>query len=143
MNLAFLFETLLKIPKGTFQEVYGTDPNTTISNQEFKERQKHTSEGVYIHDCVFSYCIVQCALYFENTVKKLLVEQSTFFSCDSAYTHGGAIYFSSTANCALTRICGFNCSSTSSSNNHGQFAYMNIGLSDQYINFLECSFWHF
>ena len=53
----------------------------------------------------------------------MLVEQSSFISCITSYTHGGGIR-SDSGRCVLSRICAFNCCSTYNDYSFGQFAYI-------------------
>jgi hypothetical protein len=117
-------QTLVKI---AFSDFYGQ----SYSPREYKGPQYSQTvtpneNYVYVHDCVFSYCSSSSnggALNCGNSVYKLLVEQTTFISCSTSDSYGGGIYFYSTTNgeCVLSRICGFDCSSTGS----GIFAYIN------------------
>ena len=126
MILGFLVETRLNFIKRTFEDVYGPGSNpTNYTGQEFTERLTPTASDVYVYNCVFRYCSSSSnggALYFSNSVYKLLIEQSSFISCRTDQKGGGICSYS--RQCVLSRICGFNCSSTNSSSNYGQFTYI-------------------
>jgi hypothetical protein len=138
-------ETKFNLVKRTFSDVYGQ----SYSPKEYKGPQYTqtitTNENyVYVHDSVFSYCSSSSsggALNCGNSVYKLLVEQTTFISCSTSSSNGGGIYFSSTTNgeCVLSKICGFNCSST----NYGMFAYVYTKNDITYKNYVnDSSFTH-
>jgi hypothetical protein len=119
-------ETKFNLVKRTFSDVYGQD----YSPKEYKEPQYTQTitpkeNYVYVHDCVFSYCLSSSsggALNCGNSVYKLLVEQTTFISCSTSTSNGGGIYFNSQTNGEniLSKVCGFNCSSTG----NGPFAFV-------------------
>jgi hypothetical protein len=69
-----------------------------------------------------------------SSVQCLLVESTSFFSCNTS-SSGGAIYFSG-EQCVLHEVCGNGCSTTGSSNH--QFIYTsvnNAASSKNYINY--------
>jgi hypothetical protein len=70
----------------------------------------------------------------------LLVERTSFISCRTT-DNGGGIFFYSSSNgqCVLSRICGFNCSSTLSDNSYGQFAEINTKNDFTYKNHVNDS----
>jgi hypothetical protein len=74
-----------------------------------------------------------------TSVQYLLVESSSFFSCKTSGSYGGAIYFYNTNNgqCVLNGLCGYDCCTTTS-NSYGQFNYVfvqNIASSKNYVNY--------
>jgi predicted outer membrane repeat protein len=121
-------ESKLFFLKRAFADVYG--PGYTnieqYSDPKYTSRITPTSNNVYVHNCVFQDCSSSSsggAIYCGSTVYKFLVEQTSFTSCKTSSGNGGAIYFYSTSygECVLSKICGFDCSPTTSSS--GQFAY--------------------
>jgi hypothetical protein len=109
----------LTFPKTTFSDFYGPGQTNIkeYTGPKYTETQTPTDQNVYVHDCVFQSCSSSSnggALSCGSTVYKLLVEQTSFVSCWTSSIRGGAIHFESTTNgeCILSKICGFNCSST-------------------------------
>ena len=122
MFLGFiLFFNKIETPnllKRIFEDVYGSGYNITeYAEPEYTKTLTATANNVYVHDSVFLYCSSSSnggALYCSSNVYKLLVEQSFFISCNTSSSLGGGICFISTSNgeCVLSKICGFNCTST-------------------------------
>ena len=120
--------------KTTFADFYGsgyTNVNHFTGPEYTVSPQTPTSNYVYVHDCVFRSCTSSSnggALYCvsSNNVIKLLVSRTSFTSCRTSSTQGGAIYFDSTTSgeCILNKICGFDCSSTYSRYSSGQFVFI-------------------
>jgi hypothetical protein len=125
-------EMKLKPLKRAFSDVYGSNYNPTgYIRKEYTGTQRlaPSMENVYVFDCFFYSCLNPSgggAVYCSSSVYRLLIEDSSFISCKTSSAVGGAIYFCSTANgeCALSRICGFDCSSTNTGTGwtYGQFA---------------------
>ena len=58
----------------------------------------------------------------------MFVEETTFTECHCS-RNGGAIYFSNSGSCALAKVCGYKCSTTSGSNYQFDRVYVtNSGL---------------
>jgi hypothetical protein len=114
--------------KRAFSDFYGQSYSPSeYKGPQYSQTETPNENYVYVHNCVFSYCSGSSnggALNCESSVYKLLVEQTTFISCSISSGYGGGIYFNSQTNgeCVLNRVCGFDCSSTSS----GPFAYIYI-----------------
>jgi hypothetical protein len=123
---------MLKLLKRAFQDFYGHDyvPKVYVENRN--SRISPTENNVCVHNSVFHDCVSSSnggAIYCGSSVYKLLVEQSSFLSCQSSGTSGGGICFDSTTEgqCVLSKICGFKCVLTSSSSSNileGQLAYI-------------------
>ena len=109
MIFIFIFETVLNLTKSAFIDVYGTNPDVTIENNEYSEVQKVMEKtGAYVHDCVFSYCTSETAggALLCTVVDKLYIEQTTFYSCKTYSKSGGAIYaMHYFGQCAMIGIC--------------------------------------
>jgi hypothetical protein len=114
----------MNLLKRTFSDVYGQGYSiTTYAGQKYTQTININENNVYVHDCVFSYCLSStngAALNCSSNVYKLLVERTTFVSCKTSNGAGGGIYFYSTTSgeSVLNKICGFSCSSP----NNGLFA---------------------
>jgi hypothetical protein len=65
-------------------------------------------------------------------VTYFLVESTSFFSCKTSGTWGGAIYFQNTnsGHSVLYGVCGYDCNS----NLHAQFAYTWVSSGSSYKN---------
>jgi hypothetical protein len=130
-------ETNPNLLKGSFEDVYGSGLNPTnyIRNEYSGTRLTPNANNVYVYDCFFhdiSYSSNDGAICCDSNVYKLLVEQSSFFSCKISSGRGGGIYFKNSGNyeCVMSKICAFGCSCS----NHGQFAYINLGSNVNYKN---------
>jgi hypothetical protein len=142
-------ESKFNFLKTTFADFYG--PGYTnikeYADPKYKVGIVPTDQNVFVHDCVFEDCTSSSngALSCGNSIYKLLVYQTSFVSCWSRSSYGGAIYFDSTTNgeCILCKICGFDCSSTNSGNSYGQFARINTKIYATYKNYVnDSSFSH-
>jgi hypothetical protein len=123
--------------KGTFEDVYGPGLNpTNYTGTEYSGTHlTPTANNVYVYDCFFrdiSYYSGGGALYCSRSVYKLLIEQSSFFSCKTSSSCGGGVYFDNTGNyeSVLSKICSFDCSCGS----NGQYAFINLGNNGDYKN---------
>jgi hypothetical protein len=119
-------ETKMIFLKRAFADVYGQGYNpTNYSGHEYTQRLTPNSVNVYVQSCLFNGCSSSSdggALYCSGSDYKLLVEQTSFISCMTSSGKGGGMYFSSSASAesVLIKICGFNCSASSS----GQCVYV-------------------
>jgi hypothetical protein len=119
----------------------GTNPTTTLVPKEYTTTQSISDTYVYVSNCLFNGCSSSSnggALCCSTSVTYLLVESSSFFSCKTSGSYGGAIYFSNTnsGECVLHKTCGNDCCSTSSS--YGQCARIyvkNTASSKNYVNY--------
>jgi hypothetical protein len=138
-------ESKFNFLKTAFDDFYGPG-NTNIKdykNTKYTGQITPTDQNVYVHDCVFQSCSSSSdggAISCGNTVYKLLVEQTSFISCKTSSSNGGAIYFNSQTNgeCILSRICGFDCSSTYS-DSYGQFSNTYTKNDVAYKNYINDS----
>jgi hypothetical protein len=115
--------------KGSFENVYGTGLNPTnyTRNEYAGTRLTPNTNNVYVFDCFFrdiSYSSNGGAISCGGSVYKLLIEQSSFFSCKISSGRGGGVYFSNTGNyeCVMSKICAFGCSCS----DFGQFASISL-----------------
>jgi hypothetical protein len=116
---------------------------TPLQPKEYGTRQTPSDTNVYVSDCLFnsvtstSHGGALCC----TSVKYLLVESSSFFTCKTNTQYGGGIYFSnSDGQCALHYICGNDCFSTYTSTfSYGQFAYINVNNSVSSKNYVDYS----
>ena len=111
--------------KFEWNDYFNATPVTTFGPNEYNSNQTLSGSNVHVLNCLFNKCTSTSyggALYC--TSNYLLVESSSFFSCNTSGTYGGAIYFSNTGSgeCVLHGVCGNDCCSTSISSSLGQFA---------------------
>jgi hypothetical protein len=117
--------------------------------KEYNTRQTPSAlsdDCVYILNSLFS-CIKSAsnggALYC--TSNYLLVESSTFISCNTSYRYGGAIYFYNLdgGQCVLHEVCGNDCCTTYASDySRGLFLYTVVrkdASSKNYVNYSSIS----
>jgi hypothetical protein len=134
--LAFIIHTR------TAWDDYFTDNPTLIQSKVYGERQTPSDTRVYVLNCLFKYITssdnggaLSCA-----SAIYLLVESSSFLSCNTSSNHGGAIYFNNGGGqCVLHEVCGYDCCSTyTSSTSYGQFVHIlvnNAATSKSNINY--------
>jgi hypothetical protein len=131
-----------------WSDFYGVSEPTPNKQQLYTSRQTRSASSVYVLDCLFNGLTSSGyggALYCSTSVTYLLVESSSFFSCNTNSSYGGAIYFFNTNNgqSVLYKVCGNDCCSTySSGRSDGQFAYIaasNGTFNKNYANFTSIS----
>jgi hypothetical protein len=147
MFLAFIqffnkLETNPNLLKRSFEDVYGTGLNpTNYTRIEYGgTRLTPSANNVYVYDCFFhdfSYSSNGGALSCSNSVYKLLIEQSSFFSCKTSGGHGGGVYFDCSGNyeSVISKICGFGCSCSGC----GTCAFIRLYNSANYKNHVNDS----
>ena len=137
--------TLLLHVRTTWRDFFNIDNN--INSQIFTSRQIPSDSNVYIIDCLFTGCISSGnggALYCSTSVTYFLIESSSFFSCKTSGSNGGAIYFSNANNgqSVFHKVCGNDCCLTCTSRSEGQFSYTivkNGTSSKNYVNYSSIS----
>jgi hypothetical protein len=127
---------------------YFTGSPTLIQKQDYGTRQTPSDTSVYILNCLFRSITSTSSggALCCSSVTYLLVESTSFFSCNTSSMRGGAIYYSNTnsGQCVLYEVCGYDCCSTytSGSSSHGQFSYVyvyNVASSKNYFNYSSIS----
>jgi hypothetical protein len=133
-------------PKFSWSEYFPGSPNTQISRSDYNSRQTPSGESVYVSNCLFRSITTSSngGALCCTSVTYFLVEFSSFFSCQTSSSHGGAVYFSNTGSgqCVVYGICGNDCSSTYTSDSYGQFAWIlvnNIASNNNYFNYSSIS----
>jgi hypothetical protein len=118
---------------------YFTGNPTFFQGNTYTSRETPSHTNLYISNSLFLSITSTSeggALYSSNSVKYLLIESTSFFSCKTS-NHYGAIYFyHSSGESVLNEVCGYDCSSTSG--NHHQFAYIQVydtATSKNHINY--------
>jgi predicted outer membrane repeat protein len=121
---------------------YFTGSATPQQSKLYTSTQILTDSSVYILNCLFRSCTStdKGGAIYCTSVTYLLIESSSFFSCNTSNQNGGAIFFYNTGNgqCVLHEVCGYDCCSTYTGSSIGQFAYIYVNnaiSSKNYINF--------
>jgi hypothetical protein len=110
-------------------------------SKEYGTRQTPSDTSVYVLNCLFRTITSTSsggALYCSSPVTHLLVESSSFFSCNSSGI-GGAVCFSNSGGvqCILLEVCGYDCRTISGGN--GPFSYNNLNDATSTKNFINYS----
>jgi len=127
--------------KTAWNDYFTGNPSSTLSNQ-YGTTQNPSATSVYVLNCLFKSITsgnTGGALYC-TSVTYLLIESTSFFSCKTSNTHGGAIYFhKSNSQCVLHKVCGYDCFSTYAGSSFCQFALIYVSNSDSSKNYLNYS----
>jgi hypothetical protein len=112
-------ETKSVFLKISFADFYGNGYSPKeYTGPEYTQTLTLNENYVCVRDSVFQYCLSSSnggAIYCSNTVYKLLVERTSFISCKTSSSGGGICFYNTASGeCILSKICGFNCSSTGS-----------------------------
>jgi hypothetical protein len=129
-------------PKTAWGDYFPAPSPTPYNSIFYSSRQTPSDSSVCVSNCLFSSISSSDyggALYSASATY-FLVELSSFFSIKSSAQHGGAIYFKNTDNgqSVLHGVCSYDCLSTYTSTNRGQFAYMYVNdavSSKNYVNY--------
>ena len=106
----------------------GSSPSQTFATTKYTDVQSTSSTNVFVLHCLFSGCTSTSyggALACSGSVQRLLIESSSFFSCNTSSNKGGGIYFENTNNgeCVLYKVCGNDCIPTCTSDSFGQVVF--------------------
>jgi hypothetical protein len=117
----------------------GTTSPSLVS-QTFSNRQSRSDSSLYVSNCLFTSISSTSnggALYCSSTY--FLVESTSFFSCKTSGSWGGAIcYDNSGGQFVLHKVCGYDCSS----NPYHQFSYAwvsDASSGKNYVNYSSIS----
>jgi hypothetical protein len=115
---------------------------TNLNKQTYTSRPSPSGSNVYVSNCLFksiSSTSGDGGALSLTSVTYFLVESTSFFSCKTSSTYGGAIYFSnSDSQSVLYEVCGYDCCS----NHLGIFAWIeinNAASSKNYFNYSSIS----
>jgi predicted outer membrane repeat protein len=120
-----------------WSDFFPDSPAANLKSQTYTSSQSYSSTNVYVSNCLFIRCTSTDhggALYCTSTT--LLVESSSFFSCTTSNTWGGAIRVS-TGQFVLYEVCGYSCYSTYTGVTVGQFACIDVNTASNknYVNY--------
>ena len=96
-----------------WKSVYGSSLSPTLTGGKYSTQQSNLgNDNIYILSCEFNTCSSSSsggAIFVNSSSStKMLIEESVFKFCKN--TRGsGAISFDTGGNCAISRMCGFNC----------------------------------
>jgi hypothetical protein len=118
-------------------------PSQTYGSSLYTTKQSPSGPNVYVSNCLFSRCTSTSngGAFSCTSVKCLLIESSSFFTCSTSDRFGGVIYTTGVSECILYKVCGSDCLSTfssSSSYSGGQFAQIytnNVASDKNYFNY--------
>jgi hypothetical protein len=109
---------------------YFTESPTVNQSKTYETTQKLSDAYVHVLDCLFRSCISTSGggALLCTSVQYLLIESTSFFSCKTSSSQGGAIYFSNTnsGQCVLYKVCGYDCCTTSTGSSYGQFVFIQV-----------------
>jgi hypothetical protein len=121
---------------------YFTGTPTLIQKNDYTSRSTLSGTSVYVLSCLFRSIASTSnggALYC-TSVTYLLVELSSFFSCKTSGSRGGAVYFyNSGGECVLHEVCGYDCCPSSTNSLRGQFSYTYVNSAASSKNYLNYS----
>jgi hypothetical protein len=109
---------------------YFTGSPTPIQSTESGTRLTPLNANVQVLNCLFRSITstdhggALCC----TSVKCLLVESSSFFSCKTSSTYGGAIYFfnANSGQSVLHAVCGYDCRGSDNDYSDGQFSRVDV-----------------
>jgi hypothetical protein len=106
----------------------GISPSQTYVSTFYSTKISPSGPNVYVSNSLFSGCISTSSggAFSCTSVKFLLFESTSFFSCSTSSINGGAIYISSCNESILYKVCGYDCCSTHTSNSNAQFALISL-----------------
>jgi hypothetical protein len=118
----------------------GISQSRTLGSKEYTTTQTTSNQNVYVSNCLFNKCkstssggALSC-----TSVPYLLIESSSFFSCNTSSSYGGAICVTGSNECVLYNVCGDDCSTCTSSTD-GQFAYLSVNNAASNRNYFNYS----
>jgi hypothetical protein len=124
--------TFLVHTRTAWGDYFTASNQNNLSSQTYTSRQILSDTSVHISNCLFRSITSTSdggALYCSSSVTYLLVESTSFFSCNTSNRYGGAIYFYNTGSgqFVLYEVCGNDCCSTyTGGSSYGQFAYIYV-----------------
>jgi hypothetical protein len=127
----------------------GISPSQTYNSTFYSTKISPSGPNVYVSNSLFSRCISTSngGAISSTTVKYLLIESTSFFSCSTNNQDGGAIYIRNSNEIILYKVCGYDCCSTHTSDGDGQFAYIYTSdtasdrISFNYSSITRCVGW--
>jgi hypothetical protein len=117
-----------------------TNP-TNLNSQTYISRQTPSGTSIYVSKCLFVSITSESngGAFYCTSVTYLLIESTSFFSCKTSGSEGGAIYImNSGGQSVFHEVCGYDCCSTCTSGSNFQFARVevnNVVSSKNYINY--------
>jgi hypothetical protein len=134
----------MRITKTAWDDFFEGSVSPTLFSKRYTANQTFLDTNVYVLNCLFTRCTSPSsggALYCKS-MKCLLIESSSFFSCKASGNNGGAVYFfnSGEGQSVFYKVCGNDCNLdyNSTGNCLGQFVYTyvnNSGLAKNHFNY--------
>ena len=108
---------------GAWNEYYSDPsvPNSTFYKREYRSNQTASFGSQHVSRCLFSECTAaQGGGILVDSETKLLIEETSFLSCEATSGKGGGAYFKGEGSCISSRVCSYKCKATST----GQLFYI-------------------
>ena len=103
---------------------YYSNPSTPLSalyKREYRSNKAAHSGSQHVFRCFFVKCTaVRGGGILVESETKLLIEETSFFSCEANSGRGGGVYFNTEGSCISSRVCSYKCKANIS----GQFSYV-------------------
>ena len=111
-------------------------PASRLFAAKYTNQQNVTVGSLHVYSCFFDNCSASSgAAILVSASTKLLVEETTFSSCQAS-EQGSALYFYNSGSCILSKVCGYKCKS----NGDGQFSYVSLSnVLDDNNSMIDCS----
>jgi hypothetical protein len=133
--LMFLIHT-----RAAWDDYFTGNPNL-IQSKVYRERQTPSVSSAYVLNCLFKSITStdNGGALFSTSVTYFLFESTSFLSCSTSSSNGGAIsIISSGGQCVLNEVCGYDCCITNTSLSGSHFAYIRVNkaaTSKNYANY--------
>ena len=105
---------------------YYSNPSTPLSSlykSEYRSNKTAHAGSQHVFRCFFAKCTAtQGGGILVESETKLLIEETSFFSCEATSGMGGGVYFDTNGSCIFSRVCSYMCKANSS----GQFCYVKL-----------------
>ena len=100
-------------------------PASSFYKKQFGTTKTVSEESQYVAYCMFVDCSATKGggiLIESKTI--LLIEETSFSSCQATSGNGGGLYFNAQGSSTLSKICSFKCRAT----NQAQFCYVEFSM---------------
>lgn len=114
-----------------------SSPASNLPKNRYTSSQTPTQGSSYVYCCFFASCSAsKGGGILVSTETKMLIEETSFSSCQATSGSGGGMFFSATGCCILYRVCSFK----SKASSEGHFIYTTLPQSTVYNNTMKyCS----
>ena len=127
----------------SWSDFYDGNADQSLDPSKYTSQQQIDKTYVYVTDCLFQGCTssIDGGAIRTTSAQNFLVEFSSFDSCTTSNTWGGAIklYNENNGQCVLNKICSYFCRSIASKSSYGQFAYIRVKNAIECKNYVNYS----